>query len=121
VELTPEQIALALTALGILTAGYGAFRTIRRVVHFFDALEEAATEMTQAVHAVNHHLSPNGGRLERPLSEESARGATVMDLLLDMRALLHNLRTDERKHDAGAEARVERIIKGVVAHTHPPG
>lgn len=92
---------------------YGVFRTVRRVIHFFDALEAAASEMTQAVRAVNHHLTENGGRTERPLTEEQAKNATLMDLLLDMRALLHNLTLGQGKHDKAADARVDRIIDGV--------
>lgn len=115
----PEQVRLALLVLGALTAAYGAFRTIRRVVHFFDAIEHAASDLTQAIRAVNHHLTENGGRLEKPLTNEEAKSATLMDLLLDIRASLHNLTTGQGKHDKAAEARVDRIIEGVKAAHQP--
>ena len=111
--MTPEQISIAIAAIGALTVVYGVFRTVRRIVHFFDALETAAAEMTQAVNAVNHHLTENGGRVARPLTEEQAKKATVMDLLFDIRVYLHSLAQGQKDHERAADKRAEQIIQGV--------
>lgn len=110
----PELYPYGLLIIGVLTTAYGMFRVIRRVVHFFDALENAADNHNLAIQLIIKEFSANGGMLFEPIVDDAtARKATSKDLLLDMRSLLNRLSTGQAKHDRAAEARVDRIIEGV--------
>lgn len=112
--MTPEAFPYVLLIIGVLTTAYGVFRIVRRVVHFFDALEDAAYNHNVAIALIIKEFSVNGGRIEAPIVDDlTARKATSKDLLLDMRALLHKLSAGQARHDKGADERVDRIIAGV--------
>lgn len=109
----PDQgtILLVLSIIGGLTAAYAMWRTLRKIVHTFDAVEKAASRTTIAVEVILHQFSQNGGRLEQPLAEESVGRASVMDLLLDMRAYLRRSVASAIEHDRNAAERTEELKK----------
>lgn len=82
--MTPDQLEYMLLVVGLVTFAYGAFRTIRRVVHFFDALESAATDLT-----------------------------TLPTLVVDIKNSLHEINAIQARHEKNAERRVEKIVDGV--------
>ena len=112
--ITPIDLYLVLYAVGVLTVGYGAWRMVRRVVHLFDSIEVAAARTTQAVDLIIHEFATNGGRNTLHLeTDEQAQRATLKDLLLDLRSLLHQGNRVLSRHDDLVASRVQAIINAV--------
>lgn len=108
------ESAIAVLAVGVLVAIYGIFRTLRRIVHFFDAVEVAAANHNLAMALIIHEFSSDADRVEEPITDlPSAKKATIKGLQLDMRASLHAIRCGQQHHDAEANARADRIIAAV--------
>ena len=111
-----DGLVLFLVSLGAATTAFGFWRMVRRIVHTFDAVERAALRTTLAVEVILHQFAHNGGRIEPPLSDEQAKvTATVMDLLLDIRAGVVRTRVLTEAHERDAVTRTQSVIKALRA------
>ena len=109
-----QAVVLAIKILFGAAALYGGYRTVRRVVHFFDAFETMVANTSVAVDLVIHEFAANGGRVEHPIvSETDAMKATIKDLMLDTRTLLHGIANNQHSHATDAEARTARLMNEI--------
>lgn len=108
-----DGLTLFLGSLGAGLALFTAWRTARRVVHVFDAMEKAATHVAQAAEIILHQFSENGGRIEQPLREEHVGKATIVDLLLDIRSALHRAGVAAREAESKAANRSDAFLEAL--------
>ncbi len=108
---SPESLIIVLGGIGLLTALWSAWCSVRWFVHKADAVERAMNSIVLASELIVQEFGVNGGRLTPLLpGEQRHKVSTLKEMQADIRKLLVDQKEVLAANDRKAVERGKEII-----------